>query len=78
MAPVKPNPSKIKTFRTEAAFETWLRKNHARETEVWLRIFKKDSGEPTITSAQALDVVLCWGWIDGIRKAHDEHSFLQR
>jgi len=68
----------IKTFRTEAAFEKWLRANHARETEVWLRIYKKDSGVPTITVAEALDVALCWGWIDGIRKGLDDRSFLQR
>ncbi len=78
MAPVIPNPQKIKSFRTEAAFEAWMRKNHARETEVWLRIYKKGSGVPTITNSQALDVVLCWGWIDGIRKALDEKSYLQR
>ena len=78
MAPIIPNPKKIKSFRTEAAFEQWLRRNHARETELWLRIYKKGSGVPTVTSAQALDVVLCWGWIDGIRKAFDERSFLQR
>jgi uncharacterized protein YdeI (YjbR/CyaY-like superfamily) len=78
MAPIVPNPKKIKSFRTEAAFEKWLRTNHARETEVWLRVYKKDSGVPSITTAQALDVVLCWGWIDGIRKAFDERSFLQR
>lgn len=78
MAPIVPNPAKIKSFRTEAAFESWLRRNHARETELWLQIYKKDSGVPTITSVQALDVVLCWGWIDGIRKAFDERSFLQR
>ncbi|XXT25834.1 YdeI/OmpD-associated family protein [Sorangium sp. So ce448] len=52
--------------------------NHARETELWLKIHKKDSGVPTVTYAQALDVALCWGWIDGIRKAFDEVSFLQR
>ena len=78
MAPIIPNPKKIKSFRTEAAFEHWLRRNHARETELWLRIYKKGSGVPTITTAQALDVALCWGWIDGIRKAFDERSFLQR
>ncbi len=43
-----------------------------------LRIYKKGSAKPTVTHAQALDVALCWGWIDGIRKAFDEHSFLQR
>jgi uncharacterized protein YdeI (YjbR/CyaY-like superfamily) len=73
-----PNPEKIKSFRTEAAFETWMRRNHARETEIWVRVYKKGSGVPTITTAQALDVALCWGWIDGIRKSLDEASFLQR
>ena len=78
MAPVVPDPGKIKTFRTQAAFEAWLAKNHARETEVWLKIYKKSSGVPTVTCAEALDVALCWGWIDGIRKGLDEVSFLQR
>src|SRR5882724_6317280 len=78
MAPVVPNPKKIRAFRSEATFENWLRANHARETEIWLRIYKKGSGKPTVTNTQALDVVLCWGWIDGIRKAFDDKSFLQR
>ena len=78
MAPIIPNPKKIRSFRTEAAFERWLRRNHARETEIWLRIYKKAAGVPTVTTAQALDVALCWGWIDGVRKRFDERSFLQR
>ncbi|WP_437989276.1 YdeI/OmpD-associated family protein [Sorangium sp. So ce145] len=78
MAPIIPNPDKIKSFPTEAAFEAWMAANHARETELWLKIHKKDSGVPTVTYAQALDVALCWGWIDGIRKSFDEVSFLQR
>ena len=78
MAPIIPNPKKIRAFRSEAAFEAWLRANHARESEIWLRIYKKGAGKPTVTSAQALDVALCWGWIDGIRKAFDDESFLQR
>jgi len=78
MAPIVPDPQKIMSFRTEAAFEAWLARNHARETELWLKIHKKDSGLPTVTFAQALDVALCWGWIDGIRKTFDERSFLQR
>jgi uncharacterized protein YdeI (YjbR/CyaY-like superfamily) len=78
MAPVVPNPQRIKAFKSEAAFEAWLRANHARETEIWVRIYKKGSGKPTVTNAEALDVALCWGWIDGIRKAFDGESFLQR
>jgi len=78
MAPVVPDPRKIKSFRTEAAFAAWMKANHARETELWLKIHRKSSGLPTVTQAQALDVALCWGWIDGIRKSFDEQSFLQR
>ena len=78
MAAIVPDPRKIKSFRSEAAFAAWMRRHHARETELWLKIHKKGSGLPTVTNAQALDVALCWGWIDGIRKSFDEHSFLQR
>jgi uncharacterized protein YdeI (YjbR/CyaY-like superfamily) len=78
MAPVVPDPKRIKAFKTDAAFESWLARNHSRETELWLRIYKKDSGRPTVTYAQALDVALCWGWIDGLKKSFDEESFLQR
>jgi uncharacterized protein YdeI (YjbR/CyaY-like superfamily) len=78
MAPVIPDSTRIKSFRTSAAFERWLAKNHDREPEIWLRIFKKASGVPTVTAAEALEVVLCWGWIDGLRKSFDEQSFLQR
>ena len=78
MAPVVPNPKKIKSFRTEATLEAWLALNHDRETELWLKVHKKDSGLPSVTCAQALDVALCWGWIDGLRKSLDERSFLQR
>jgi uncharacterized protein YdeI (YjbR/CyaY-like superfamily) len=78
MAAVVPDANKIKSFPSQAAFERWLSANHARETEIWLRIYKKGSGVPTVTPAEAIDVVLCWGWIDGQRKSFDEQSFLQR
>ena len=61
MAPIIPDPRKIKSFRTEASFAAWMKANHARETELWLRIYKKGSGLPTVANAQALDVALCWG-----------------
>ena len=76
--PVVPNPKRIRTFRSEADFEAWLRVSHAREPEVWIKMYKKDSGVPSVTPAQALDVALCWGWIDGLRKAFDDRAFLQR
>lgn len=78
MAPVVPNQKHIRSFRSERAFERWLSANHARATELWLRIYKKASGVTTVTYAEALDVALCWGWIDGLRKGFDDESFLQR
>jgi uncharacterized protein YdeI (YjbR/CyaY-like superfamily) len=78
MAPVIPIPRTVKTFKTQKAFETWMARNHSRETELWLKIHKKGSGRPSVTNAEALDVALCWGWIDGLRKSFDEESFLQR
>ena len=78
IAPVVPHPRRIKVFATESAFETWLRAHHDVEPEVWVKVHKKSSGLASVTTAQALDVALCWGWIDGIRKGFDERSFLQR
>lgn len=68
----------IKSFANEVAFESWMRVNHDRKSGVWLKIHKKDSGLRTITPAGAIDVALCWGWIDGIRKGFDGRSYLQR
>ncbi|HWP04533.1 MAG TPA: YdeI/OmpD-associated family protein [Polyangiaceae bacterium] len=78
MPAIVPNPKKIKSFPTEAAFEQWLAKHHARETELWLKLHKKGSGLASVTNSEAVDVALCWGWIDGVRLPFDERSFLQR
>ena len=66
------------SFPDAAAWESWLVTHHASETEAWLRIAKKGSGLTLITIGEALDVALCYGWIDGQRKGNDEGSFLQR
>jgi uncharacterized protein YdeI (YjbR/CyaY-like superfamily) len=73
-----PDPKRIRSFEDAAAFEAWLEKHHHREPELWIKIHKKGSGLPSVTAAEAIDVVLCWGWIDGLRKGFDERSFLQR
>ncbi len=78
MAPIVPNRRRIKSFRTAAAFAAWMQDHHDTQPELWLKIHKKASGRPTVTAAEALEVALCWGWIDGVRKSFDEHSFLQR
>src|SRR5262245_26098088 len=78
MAPVTVDPNRIKEFATDEAFESWLAKHHDKEVELWIRIYKKGSGVRSVTPIEAIDVVLCWGWIDGQRKGYDERSFLQR
>ena len=78
MAPIVPDPKRIKTLRTSADFAAWMSANHDKQPELWLKIHKKASGLPTVTAAEALDVALCWGWIDAIRKSFDDRSFLQR
>lgn len=78
MAPVHVDPSKVREFKGEREFEAWLRKNWNKEQELWIKIHKVHSGLASITPKQAIDVALCWGWIDGIRKSYDETSFLQR
>lgn len=69
---------RVRSFATAADFEEWLERHHLSEPELWLKIHKKDSGLSSVSPAEALDVCLCWGWIDGLRKGFDERSFLQR
>jgi uncharacterized protein YdeI (YjbR/CyaY-like superfamily) len=78
MAPVAVNPAKLREFVSFDAFYAWLRENHASADEVWIRIFKKSTGKPTISPTEAIDAVLCWGWIDAIKKSWDEQSYVQR
>lgn len=65
-------------FSSMALFEKWLNKNHDRSTGIWLKIFKKGSGKKTVTYAEALDVSLCYGWIDGQKQRFDEEAWLQK
>lgn len=78
MAPVFVDPAKIREFVDADTFYRWLGENHDKADELWIKIHKVNSGLPSITAKEAIDVVLCWGWIDGIRKGFDEKSFLQR
>jgi uncharacterized protein YdeI (YjbR/CyaY-like superfamily) len=78
MAPVRIDPAKVREFKDGASFYKWLARRHDKENEVWIKIHKVGSGLKSITPKEAIDVVLCWGWIDGVRKGLDETSFLQR
>lgn len=65
-------------FATQRAFETWLRKHLASADSVWLLIARADAKERTLTYADAVEVALCHGWIDGQKKALDAQHWLQR
>jgi len=78
MPPIKVDAAKVHAFPNADGFNDWLLKHHDRETEIWIKIHKTGSGLTSITPKEAIDVVLCWGWIDGVRKGLDETSFLQR
>ncbi|HEY1951528.1 MAG TPA: YdeI/OmpD-associated family protein [Gemmatimonadaceae bacterium] len=68
----------MKTFRTAGDFSAWLEKNHARSTGVWARIAKKGSKTKSMSYAEGLDVALCYGWIDALKKPESEAAWLQR
>ena len=73
-------PATIPTlaFETAETFETWLVAYQDNPSGLWLKIFKKGSGIKTINYAEALDVALCYGWIDGQKKGFDEKAWLQK
>jgi uncharacterized protein YdeI (YjbR/CyaY-like superfamily) len=65
-------------FEDRAAWAAWLEEHHGSSPGVWLKIAKKGAGVPSVTYAEALEVALCYGWIDGQKRAHDDRAFLQR
>jgi len=78
MAAVPVDPKRVHEFVDAASFERWLLRHHASEPEVWIKLHKAGSGLPSVSAKEAIDVALCWGWIDAIRKRFDQRSFLQR
>jgi uncharacterized protein YdeI (YjbR/CyaY-like superfamily) len=78
MAPFIVNPDHVFAFGDAASLEKWYRKNHASADELWIKLAKKGSGVASVSNVEALDVALCWGWIDAIRKSLDDSFFLQR
>ena len=69
---------KPRFFRSQKEFRTWLERNHASKTEVWVGLHKKASTKKGITYREALDEALCFGWIDGKVHAIDEVAYMQR
>lgn len=65
-------------FANAAEWESWLADQHGSEDGVWLKIAKKGSAADSVTIGQALEIALCYGWIDSQRRSHDEQFYLQR
>ena len=76
----KPKPAElpVRLFKNDAEWEAWLAKQHARSPGLWLRIAKAASNVKSVSYAEALDVALCYGWIDGQKKTFDEATWLQK
>ena len=68
----------VKLYKTSDAWAKWLDANHAKSPGIWMRIAKKDADITSINYAEALDVALCYGWIDGQKRPLDASSWLQR
>ena len=75
----KPTPElPVLLFEDEAAWDTWLKEHHGTSSGVWLQLAKKNAGLRSVSYAEALDVALCYGWIDSQKKSYDAASWLQR
>ncbi len=68
-------PSKPLFFPSTSSWRAWLEKHHAKTEELWVGLYKRDSGRPSIAWPEAVDGALCFGWIDGIRKSIDDISY---
>lgn len=75
--PEKTSPESC-AFETLEHLDAWLKENHATRQELWVRMYRKGSGVPSVTWDDCVVAALTWGWIDGIRKSLDEVSFVQR
>ncbi|TYK64549.1 YdeI/OmpD-associated family protein [Colwellia echini] len=73
-----PDPLTIMTFPTAKDLKQWLKVNHVSESELWVKIYKKNTGIESITWNELVIEVLCWGWIDGVKKSLDDKAYLQR
>ncbi|WP_327712700.1 YdeI/OmpD-associated family protein [Streptomyces sp. NBC_00464] len=71
-------PENARPFAGAAQLESWLEQHHADRTGLWLKIAKRNSGVESVSAAEVIDSVLCFGWIDGQRKSFDEVYYLQR
>ena len=74
----KSDESKAMTFKSPKELSMWLQANHAIESELLIKMFKKGSGIPSVNWNEVVIESLCWGWIDGVKKSLDDQAYLQR
>jgi uncharacterized protein YdeI (YjbR/CyaY-like superfamily) len=74
----EPDPLRIMTFITPKDLGRWIKENHASESELWVKIYKKSTGIQSVTWNDVVIEALCWGWIDGVKKSIDDQAYLQR
>ena len=74
----EPGSEKILTFTSAQDFGLWLKENHTKESELWVKIFKIKTGILSVTWDDVVIESLCWGWIDGVKKSLDDQAYLQR
>lgn len=75
---MKPTDYPILPFASQKKWAEWLAKQYNKSTGVWLKLAKKNTGIPSVTYEEALDVALCYGWIDGQKGSFDEQYWLQK
>ncbi|MGW0698994.1 YdeI/OmpD-associated family protein [Streptomyces sp. NPDC002867] len=68
----------IIAFPDAPAFEDWLAHHHTRQEGVWVKVAKRNSGIPSVTSDELVDAGLCYGWISGQRRSLDDRHYLQK
>src|ERR1700722_19902787 len=73
-----PDASPARLFKSKQDWAAWLEKNHRKSTGLWLRLAKKNSGLQSVSYKEALDVALCYGWIDGQKRPESEQIWRQR
>ena len=72
------NGIEVLHFDDARTWEAWLATHHQKQEGIWVKIAKKSSGIPSVSHMEALDVALCYGWIDGQGKPYDEAYYLQK
>jgi len=73
-----PDATPLRLFKSKRDWSAWLQKNHRKSAGLWLRVAKKGSESRSVSYKEALEVALCYGWIDGQKRGESEHFWRQK